>query len=51
MVTVAKLIQIRWCHIQFQTTCVDDDLVLYNDEADSVDNDYDYAMVSGEVSE
>jgi hypothetical protein len=43
--------QMKWYHTQFQTTRVDDDLVLYNDEADGVDNDYDYAMVSSEVSQ
>ena len=32
-------------------TCVGDDLVLYSDETDSIDDNYDYAMVSGEVSE
>ena len=32
-------------------TRVGDNLVLYSDETDSTDNNYDYAMVSGEVSE
>ena len=32
-------------------TCVGDDIVLYSDETDRTDNNYDYAMVSGEVSE